>query len=73
MSAIGTKQTSACALHMSAFDPKQTFQILTKNSLIYSAAILNGFRVLTGQAFQSDAWLVSGAVLTGARVNLNLR
>jgi hypothetical protein len=24
MSAIGTKRTSACALHMSAFDPKQT-------------------------------------------------
>ena len=24
MSAIGTKQTSACALHMSAFDPKRT-------------------------------------------------
>ena len=25
MSAIGTKRTSACALHMSAFDPKRTF------------------------------------------------
>ena len=25
MSAIGTKQTSACALHMSAFDPKRTW------------------------------------------------
>jgi hypothetical protein len=24
MSAIGTKRTSACALHMSAFDPKRT-------------------------------------------------
>jgi hypothetical protein len=24
MSAIGTKQTSACALHMPAFDPKRT-------------------------------------------------
>ena len=25
MSAIGAKRTSACALHMSAFDPKRTF------------------------------------------------
>ena len=25
MSAFGTKRTSACALHMSAFDPKRTF------------------------------------------------
>jgi hypothetical protein len=25
MSVIGTKRTSACALHMSAFDPKRTF------------------------------------------------
>ena len=27
MSAIGTKRTSACALHMSAFDPKRTFRL----------------------------------------------
>ena len=26
MSAIGTKRTSACALHMSAFYPKRTFR-----------------------------------------------
>jgi hypothetical protein len=26
MSAIGTKRTSACALHMSAFDPKRTLR-----------------------------------------------
>ena len=26
MSAIGTKRTCACALHMSAFDPKRTFR-----------------------------------------------
>ena len=25
MAAIGTKRTSACALHMSAFDPKRTW------------------------------------------------
>ena len=28
MSAIGTKQTSACALHMSAFDPKRTSALI---------------------------------------------
>ena len=28
MSAIGTKRTSACALHMSAFDPKRTWAVL---------------------------------------------
>jgi hypothetical protein len=27
MSAVGTKQTSACALHMSAFDPKRTLAV----------------------------------------------
>ena len=26
MSAFGTKRTSACALHMSAFDPKRTLE-----------------------------------------------
>ena len=26
MSAFGTKRTSACALHMSAFDPKRTLK-----------------------------------------------
>jgi hypothetical protein len=28
MSAIGTKQTSSSALHMSAFDPKPTWRLL---------------------------------------------
>ena len=27
MFAIGTKRTSACALHMSAFDPKRTLAV----------------------------------------------
>ena len=30
MSAIGTKRTSACALQMSAFDPKQSFDFFTQ-------------------------------------------
>jgi hypothetical protein len=30
MSAIGTKRTSACALHMTAFDPKRTWRLRTK-------------------------------------------
>jgi hypothetical protein len=33
MSAIGTKRTSACALHMSAFDPKRTL-VRTKRTLL---------------------------------------
>ena len=38
MSAIGTKRTSACALHMSAFDPKRTLNVgLTTNKVAWFA------------------------------------
>ena len=35
MSAIGTKQTLACALHMSAFDPKRTSPPLARQTDIW--------------------------------------
>jgi hypothetical protein len=34
MSAFGTKQTSACALHMSVFDPKRTLRKLAGHNLL---------------------------------------
>ena len=33
MSAIGTKRTSACALHMSAFDPKRTYGLILTRAI----------------------------------------
>ena len=33
MSAIGTKRTWALALHMSAFDPKRTWQLIETGNL----------------------------------------
>ena len=48
MSAIGTKRTSACALHMSAFDPKRTLVgLLTADIGLQcrsTAAVLGGSR-----------------------------
>ena len=43
MSAFGTKRTWACALHMSAFDPKRTSS-LTANDLSSRNILVFNFR-----------------------------
>ena len=78
MSAIGTKRTSACALHMSAFDPKRTslppdpFQNTGPDW--YDAAVLSlGAESICGGGNFISFCLVGGAAWSAVRRLIALR
>ena len=52
MSAIGTKQTSPSAVHMSAFDPKQTFNSARFSFLSKTLSHLPKFSIVSGSKTQ---------------------
>ena len=53
MSAIGTKRTSACALQMSAFDPKRT--LCSEALLDYGLLLMWGSSCRT--TFSNERWI----------------
>jgi hypothetical protein len=77
MSAIGTKRTSACAPHDSAFDLKRTWPIKTQGTLIASHDDRDRDGVSNGECFQdqsggSTATISAAAPQTGIRYGYSI-